>query len=95
MKIIERVYGTIFGTIIQKIKLIQPLDFPGGTGNRNLPANAADRAWFQSLVQEDSTCGAQLNPCDTTTEALALQGERPLQRESQALQRRPGTAKNK
>ena len=85
----------MFGTRIQKIKLIQPLDFSGGTVNRNLPANAEDRAWFQSLVQEDSTCGAQLNPCNTTTKALALQRERPLQREAQAPQRRPGAAKNK
>ena len=75
----------MFGTRIQKIKLIQPLDFSGGTVNRNLPANAEDRAWFQSLVQEDSTCGAQLNPCNTTTKALALQ------REAIAT-RSPGTA---
>ena len=50
-------------------------------------------AWFQSLIQEESTCHRATKPCATTTEAhmpkaCAPQQEKPLQKEACALQLR-------
>ena len=70
-------------------------DFPGGTADKNPPANARD---ILSLVWEDSTCHGGAKPCTTATEPLlcnkrsccSLQLEKALEK-----QQRPSTAKNK
>ena len=41
-------------------------DFPGGTMDKNLPANAGDSA--QSLVWVDPHAEEQLSPCATAAE---------------------------
>ena len=53
------------------------MDFPGGSLYKNPPANTGDTGSIPGLGSFPHDMG-QLSPCTTTTEARALQQEKPL-----------------